>query len=125
MYNDLIKNKKLYSLEFPKTIVPIPTESDYENGFITRYFAQRINDENGFVFELNLEEYSILLENPYWIVEKMIWRITGPIEIIYNNSGIIIDKGVTNSNKSSISIISSKIKNIGLYLPNLLQFYKG
>jgi hypothetical protein len=38
--------------------------------------------------------------------------------------GEVNDIGVRNSNKATISIAASKIKNIGLYLPNLLQFYK-
>jgi hypothetical protein len=125
MYKDLIQDKELYSLDFPKTIVPTPTDIDYENGFINRYFTQRVNDSNSFVFEINLEEYGLLLENPYWTLEEMRWRLTGPKSVVYSNNGSISDIGVIASNTASISIVSTKIKNIGLYLPNLLQFYKG
>jgi len=124
MYKDLIKDKELYSLDFPKTIVPSPMDIDYENGFINRYFTQRVNDSNSFVFEIDLEEYNSLLENPYWTLEEMRWRITGPKSAVYSNNGNITDIGVIASNHASISIASDKIKNIGLYLPNLLQFYK-
>lgn len=124
MYKDLIKGRELYSLDFPKTIVPSPNDIDYENGFINRYFTQRVNDSNSFVFEIDLEEYNSLLENPYWTSGQMIWRITGPISSVYSNNGSITDIGVISSNTASISIVSSKIKNIGLYLPNLLQFHK-
>ena len=124
MYKDLIKGRELYSLDFPKTIVPSPNDIDYENGFINRYFTQRVNDSNSFVFEINLEEYNSLLENPYWTLGEMIWRITGPTSTVYSNNGSITDIGVVASNAASISIVSSKIKNIGLYLPNLLQFHK-
>ena len=124
MYKDLIRGRELYSLDFTKTIVPSPTDIDYENGFINRYFTQRVNDSNSFVFEMNLEEYNLLLENPYWIFGEMRWRITGPTSLVYSNNGTITDIGVIASNTASISIVSSKIKNIGLYLPNLLQFYK-
>jgi len=124
MYSKLVSGNQSYSLDFPKTIVPSPTELDYENGFIERYFAQKVNDGNGFVFEIDSQEYLKLLENPYWIVEKMIWRISGPINAIYNDLYMLTDKGVIASNNSSISIISNKIKNINLYLPNLLQYHK-
>lgn len=124
MYKDLIQGRELYSLDFPKTIVPIPTDIDYENGFINRYFTQRVNDSNSFVFEIDLEEYDSLLENPYWTLEEMRWRITGPKSAVYSNNGSITDIGVVASNAASISIVSDKIKNIGLYLPNLLQFHK-
>ena len=124
MYKDLIKGRELYSLDFPKTIVPSPNDIDYENGFINRYFTQRVNDSNSFVFEINLEEYNSLLENPYWTSGEMRWRITGPTSSVYSNNGTITDIGVISSNTASISILSIKIKNIGLYLPNLLQFHK-
>jgi hypothetical protein len=124
MYNDLISEKTNYSLDFPKTIVPTPSDTDYENGFIERYFTQKVNDKNSYVFEIDKEVYFNLFDNPYWIVEIMKWRITGPITPVYNVDGILIDKGVIESNNASISIISEKIKNVKLYLPNILQFHK-
>jgi hypothetical protein len=124
MYNNLISGKTNYSLDFPKTIVPIPSDTDYENGFIERYFTQKVNDKNSYVFEIDKEVYFDLFENPYWISEIMKWRITGPITPVYNIDGILTDKGVIESNNASISIISEKVKNVKLYLPNILQFYK-
>lgn len=124
MYTDLINNKTYYSLTNPKTIVPIPTEYEYETGFMNRYFCQRANDGNGFVFELSKSVYKEYEKNPYWKVEIMKWRIAGPIETVYNDMGNIMDIGVKQSNKNSISIVSNTIKNVGLYLPNILQFYK-
>ena len=124
MYTDLIKGKITYSLDFPKTIVPSPQTLDYENGFIERYFTQRANDSNAFVFEINSEEYNELSTNPYWSVDKMRWRLNGPIDSVYSLNGLLVDVGVRSSNLASISIISEKIKNIDLYLINPLQFYK-
>lgn len=124
MYNNLISEKTNYSLDFPKTIVPIPSDTDYENGFIERYFTQKVNDKNSYVFEIDKEEYSNLFKNPYWVSEIMKWRITGPITPVYNIDGILTDKGVIESNNASISIISEKVKNVKLYLPNILQFHK-
>ena len=124
MYNDLISEKTNYSLDFPKTIVPTPSDTDYENGFIERYFTQKVNDKNSYVFEIDKEVYFDLFENPYWVSEIMKWRITGPISPVYNIDGILTDKGVIESNNASISIISEKVKNVKLYLPNILQFHK-
>ena len=124
MYSDLVKNKTYYSLDVPKTIVPSPTKDDYESSFIERYFIQRTNDINGFVYEIDLNVYNTIKLNPYWITEVLNWRISGPTNEVYNDSGLLIDKGVINSNKASISLASQKLKNVGLYLPNVLQFYK-
>lgn len=124
MYKNLIKNKTIYSLSIPKTIVPSPTDVDYSNGIIDRYFAQKVNDSNGFVYEIELNTYNELKLNPYWIVEIVKWRITGPLESVYDDSGKLVDKGVKNSNIGSISFGQQTIKNLNLYLINILQFYK-
>lgn len=123
MYKDLVNNKINYSLELPKTFVPKPTKEDYENQFIERYFVQRVNDVNGFIFEVNSVEFDNLENNPYWKKEKMRWRISGPLDPVYQN-GNLIDIGVKNSNNGSLSIISKKLKNINLYISTPLQFYK-
>lgn len=124
MYKDLVKDKVSFSLKTPKTIVPIPSNNDYADAFIVRYFVQRVSDVNGFVYEVALPEYEEYIENPYWIAANMRWRIAGPLNIVYDSNGNLVDKGVIESNKSSLSITSLKIKNISLYLPNLKQFHK-
>jgi hypothetical protein len=52
------------------------------------------------------------------------WRISGPLESVFNGKGEIEDKGVTDSNKAGLATASTILKNIKLYLPNLLQFYR-
>ena len=124
MYKDLIKDKKIYSLNIPKTIVPSPTDDDYSNGVIDRFFTQKVNDYNGFVYEINSDTYNDLKSNPYWAIEIVKWRIAGPLDMVYNDNGMVIDKGIFNANTASIRLGAETIKNLGLYLPNILQFYK-
>ena len=124
MYTEVAKNINEFNFEIPKTIVPIPTESDYNNGFIRRYFIQKTNDSNGHIFEISEETYSDLKSITFWKVIDLKWRILGPLEVIYSNNGHIDDMGVRASNSAAINLASSTLKNIGLYLPNLLQFYK-
>ena len=124
MYNDLIKNKELPSLFIPQTIVPSPTETDYAKGFVERFFTQKVNDRNGFVYEIDDKTYIQLLKNPYWLSESIYWRIAGPLDMVYNDNGMVIDKGVFNANTASIRLGAETLKNLGLYLPNILQFYK-
>lgn len=124
MYKELIGNKETFSLKTPNTIVPIPSNNDYADAYIVRYFIQRVSDVNGFVYEVSSPEFENYLENPYWIAASMRWRISGPLDTVYDSNGNLIDKGIIQSNKSSLSIISLKIKNISLYLPNLKQFHR-
>lgn len=124
MYSDLIQDKEIFSLKTPQTIVPIPSNNDYAEDYIVRYFIQRANDDSGFVYEIPATEYEKFLPNPYWISVTMRWRISGPLDAVYDINGKLLDKGVVASNKASLSRISLKIKNISLYLPNIKQFYK-
>jgi hypothetical protein len=38
--------------------------------------------------------------------------------------GNVSDIGIRESNRAAINLAALKIKNISLYLPNILQFYK-
>lgn len=124
MYKDVAKNIENFTLQIPKTVIPIPTEFDYDNGFIRRYFIQKTNDSNGFVFEVSEEVHDELGDNPFWKVADLKWRITGPKQTVYNQKGELSDIGVEITNKQIINLTSKTIRNISLYLPNLLQFHK-
>ncbi len=124
MYKTVAKNIDLFVVNTPNTIVPSPTDDDYSIGFIRRYFVRKANDVNGFTYEIPKDEYAEYIDNPFWTTADIKWRISGPLNPTYNDNGEIDDRGVMNSNKAAIGIAASKIKNIGLYLPNVLQFYK-
>ena len=102
---------KLYS-DSIKTHVPSPNDSDFKKGYITRYFAQKANDESSYIFEIDKDEYSNLVTNPFFLTVKLNWRLTGSIE------------QVKESNSKSVTFASTTLKSIYLYLPNTLQFYK-
>ena len=112
MYNDLVKNKTFYSLDIPKTIVPSPKPGDYESSFIERYFIQKANDENSYVYEVSSDTYSDFNSTPFYKAQYLKWRLTGTPE------------EVKESNFKSVKLASQKIKGLLLYLPNYLQFYK-
>jgi hypothetical protein len=124
MYTDIVKNIDTFKVVYPNTIVPVPSEDDYTNGYIRRYFVKKANDTNGHIFEISKETYLEYLQHPLWIVDNIKWRISGPIEPVYNSNGEMDDRGVRNSNKAAIQLSINKIKNLQLYLPNLLQFHK-
>ena len=124
MYSDLVKNKTFPPLDIPQTIVPIPIDDDYDTGVITRYFIQKANDPNGFVFEVSSELYDELTDNPFWKVADLKWRISGPKETQYRENGDVFDVSVSESNRRAIKLVYERIPTLKLYLPNLLQFYK-
>jgi hypothetical protein len=124
MYSKIANNLNQFRLVNPKTIVPSPDEDDYQLGFIRRYFCQKSNDSHSYIFEIDEEEHRKLEQSPLWKVVDIKWRINGPLDKMYDEVGNITDIGIRESNKAAINLAALKIKNISLYLPNILQFYK-
>ena len=124
MYKDIAKNLEKFNIEYPNTIIPTPSESDYKLGFIKRYFVRRANDEYGHIFEISKDVYDKYSKSPFWITQQLKWRISGPLDQTFKENGDLNDMGVLNSNKISLSEASVGMKNLKLYLPNLLQLYK-
>ena len=121
-YNQLNKKPKTASKII--TYVPKPTESDYQRGFIRRYFIQKLNDRLSPVYEVDYERFGNYKSDPYFSSVTLKWRISGSKESRYDNNGIVVDKSVSESNRIAIQLVSDKIPNLKLYLPNLLQFHK-
>jgi hypothetical protein len=124
-YDNLTGYKQKFSKLDVKSHFPKLKESDYNKGFIIRYFVQKVNDLNSSIYEIKSSSYSSYNNNPYFIASNIRWRIKGPKKTIYDDDGSIIDKSISESNRISIDLQSKKIPNLKLYLPNLLQFYKS
>lgn len=101
---------------------PKPTQNNYEVGYIRRYFIQKINDINAPIYEISSVESKRLSEYKNYIIVSIKWRISGPIERTFKNS--VIDRGVRESNRIAISLVSDDMPNLKNYLPSLLQFHK-
>ena len=92
--------------------IPNPNEFDYKRGFIERYFVQKVNDPDSFIYEIDSNVYQSVLISPFYKSVKIKWKISGDA-----------DKA-RESNKTSVRLASSNMKALILYLPNYLQFHK-
>jgi hypothetical protein len=122
-YNSIRK----INLEYPKkisTFIPNPIEDDYVRGYVTRFFIQKTNDIESPIYEVSSKQFSKYTHSYSFKGISLRWRIKGPMDTQFNDKNEVIDKGVKESNRIAIRIASDKIKNLKLYLPNLLQFYK-
>ena len=109
-----IKKKEGNLIKIPKVtaFIPNPIEKDYFKGYIVRYFVQKANDINSVIYEVSKSKYSNITSSDLYTNVSLDWRLIGdPSEI-------------KKSNITSLRIASVDIPKIGLYLPNLLQFYK-
>lgn len=112
-YNLLVKRmRKSLNIRDISTSIPTIKENDITNGYIVRYFAQKANDINSFIYEIDRREYSSISTNAFYVITTLDWRIVGePMD-------------VKKSNSASIRIASADIPKLPLYLPNLLQFHQ-
>lgn len=113
VYNRLNKSK-INQFEIPTitSYVPSPIDTDYTTGYITRYFIQKSNDKNSAVREISKIGYQEFINNNFYIVVTLDWKIAGTTEEIKE------------SNLKSVKRAAKTIPAIQLYLPYLLQFSK-
>ena len=112
-YNEISDNNNSdFNIKRISTSVPSPTENEYKIGYIQRYFIQKRNDENSYVYEVTRQYYNFVLNNPFFSGVILKWKISG------NREEVRI------MNQKSVRYASKDIKNISLYLPNYLQFHK-
>ena len=84
-YSDLNSQTKG---EYPQKFSPIPTESDYKFGQIDRFFAQKANNLNGELFEIDSKDDNI---NPLFRYVNIIWRISGRKSEVIRDNQVTID----------------------------------
>ena len=104
-YNTLNKQEVV---QLKSTSKP-PTEDDYKNGTMTRYFAKKANDTSSPVFEVSEDDFE---SSPMYNFVSLRWYIRGN------------KIRVTKSNQREIKVASIKMPNIGKLLP-VLQYYRS
>ena len=85
-YKSLIDKKSgIYLQETPT----IPTETDYENGFITLYFARQANDINAKIFEISEDDFK--LQTPFYEKFTLQLKITGNEDDVISFNEVAIE----------------------------------
>lgn len=106
--------------DYPVYSKPDPTADDYSRGYITRYFAKKIND--GTIYEISGDLYNTIINGLYSKINLQ-WRITGSKTDVYQNK-VKIYSGVIEDNQSSIKNAEKYMSGISGILKNPLEFYK-
>lgn len=109
-FNDIFREKKEFELPIVKSYAVELDSSDYNRGYITRYFTQKANDESSPIIEIDDRTYSNLLNNSFYILAELDWKISGDYDDIKEANG------------KSVRLASKKIASLIMYLPYLLQF---
>jgi hypothetical protein len=127
--NDLIKKYKnlknvVVNTKIPRTFFPKPTQDNYNEGIIIRYFVQLRDTPGSPIFEVDSEIFYKFNNSNFYRGVKINWRISGNLEDEFTSQGALTPS-VINSNKRSIIEAEKVLPDINLYLVNLIQFYRG
>lgn len=118
-YNSFI-SADINNIVYPVNFVPNPVKAEYDLGKTSRYFVKKINSgEISEVSKNNFNDVSDILYTKVFLT----WYISGPKNNI-KQGYVVINKGVTESNKESIATAEQSMKGIKNYLTDYLQFYK-
>ena len=109
----------------PELHIPQPTEEEYAEKFMFRYFAKKSNDKNAAAIEIDQSSFENGVKmSPFYIGVKVLWKIAGSINDVYSEDGILQETGILNYNSVKVSRAEQE-SGIKLGLHNLLEFYKA
>ena len=87
-YHELLtsENKTLIKTQTIKSHIPTPTYQDYRQGYIVRYFIQRINDNDALIYEVNETDYLRFSIDEFYNAVNIDWRLTGGEDAIKDSN---------------------------------------
>lgn len=110
-----------YNYFLPSSYIPIIKRSDYEYGYITRYFVGNINYFN--INETNARDYNIT-NSCFFKKTKITWKVSGTEFNVYKGK-ILESTGVVDYNILRINQASQVFSQITTILNNPRQFWRG
>lgn len=125
-YNEAIVSEygtsNLTGIKSPVPYKNLPSNRDYELGYIVRTFAKKVNEnvimeiEYGNALDINQELYTVVVIQ---------WKISGPREDKYNGN-TVVESGVENQNKFEIQrVLKENGIDLKKVLPNPLEYWQG
>lgn len=127
IYNDNLKNlygtfNEISGITSLTRYKPRPTSQDYARGYITRYFAKKINED--VIIEIDHNGANNVNQLLYKVV-NFPWRISGPRVTTVKN-GIADKQGVSDQNRFEIDrIYKEEDVDLAGTLTDLLEFWQG
>ena len=92
-----------------------PSQEDYDNGFVERYFYKRKGSTT--INEISKKGFGNL-NSPYYQKLKLKWKISGPLNDTPEETGII------DTNRRTIMLYQNEFTGLERYLTNLQQSAK-
>jgi hypothetical protein len=113
-YNSIGTYSDVNNFIYPIPHVFVVSDDDYKNGFIDRFFVQKINGSD--VIEVNSENY-VNVTNSLYIKTSIPWNLTGSERNVYK-SGKLYDLGVYEKNKVLVESAAKTLPEIKKVITN-------
>lgn len=116
--NRILKNS---AIDVPTYHTAIPTEKDYQNGFMIRYVIKRVNSGSDTIKEVSKEDYDRTIPNPLYIQKSFKWVLTGPLFDDLSNPDYPV-YGIITLNQRTIQDIEKDISGVSDFFSNYSQY---
>jgi len=121
-FKDLIR---YYKEPIPKIIRP--TQLDYTNGYITRFFFEKAFNVDKYPIEVDSQQYTqyntrVGVNGGLYIKAEMYWKLIGPLYNVYDKKGMLIEMGIYEHNALEVEKISEIIPSISYVIKNYIEF---
>jgi hypothetical protein len=107
--------------KMPSQVLPIVTQSDAKNKFITRYFVRQVTDKD-FIVEVDNSQYEEFKENPRFITTEIRWKIVGKKQNMTLLNGVTI-YGVEDTNRVVVSEADLTFGGLLKYITSYLEYW--
>jgi hypothetical protein len=102
----------------------LPTEDDYKNGYVKRYFAKLSSSVNSPIYEVSVDTYREISDSPFYTIVSMNWRITGNLND-NKSMGMSVEDGVITYNKKVIESAENIIPGVSKKFVSATEFYNS
>lgn len=122
---DNIKTLDMVQSAKPNPTTVEPTDKDRTNGYFTRYFAAKVNDDE--IIEITLNDFKNIgseneLDRNLYKVFSLRWKISGPVNDILDAFGNIKESGIFDTNLRTINLKSQEYPSLKNYITDFLEF---
>jgi hypothetical protein len=124
IYNLLNRGNSKFFNQTPDLYYPKLSDTEYTEGYFTRYFIRTANDQHATITEIDQTEFNIFISNPFYTGISVKWKITGALNDVVIDD-ILHELSVGNYNYSQLKLANGAFPGILNKLTDLHQFYKA
>jgi hypothetical protein len=122
---DKIKTLDIKGSSTPNPAAVQPTDKDKINGYMIRYYAFKVNDDN--IIEITSDDISKIdseegMDSNLYKTFSLRWKISGPTNDILDYAGNIKEPGIIDTNMRTIALKSEQYPSLKNYIKNYSEF---